>query len=81
MERRLHEAQGKMTRQTTKLVHEGKYLAQVPVDLIEEEGGWSPYLSHEDAVKLDQVRIALRGGDIATAAKFGKVYELLPLSA
>lgn len=70
-----------MTRQTTKLVHEGKFLAQVPVDLIEEEGGWSPYISHEDALKLDQVRLALRDGDIATAAKFGKVYELLPLSA
>jgi hypothetical protein len=70
-----------MTRQTTKLVHEGKYLAQVPVDLIEEEGGWSPYLSHEDALKLDQVRLALREGDVATAAKYGKVYELLPLSA
>jgi hypothetical protein len=70
-----------MTRRTTKLVHEGKYLAQVPVDLIEEEGGWSPYLSHEDAVKLDQVRLALREGNIEAAAKYGKVYELLPLSA
>ena len=70
-----------MTRRTTKLVHEGKYLAQVPVDLIEEEGGWSPYLSHEDAVKLDQVRLALREGNIEAAAKYGRVYELLPLSA
>jgi hypothetical protein len=64
-----------------KLVHEGKYLAQVPVELIDEEGGWSPYLSHEDALKLDQVRLALRNGDVGTAAKFAKVYELLPLTA
>jgi len=70
-----------MTRRTTKLVHEGKYLAQVLVDLIDEEGGWSPYLSHEDALKLDQVRLALRNGDVVTAAKFAKVYELLPLTA
>ncbi len=70
-----------MMRHTMKLVHEGKYLAQVPVELIDEEGGWSPYLSHEDALKLDQVRLALRNGDVGTAAKFAKVYELLPLTA
>jgi hypothetical protein len=36
-------------RKTVELVHEGKYAAEVPVELIEEEGGWSPYLSLEDA--------------------------------
>ena len=70
-----------MTRRTVKLVHEGKYAAEVPVDLIEEEGGWSPYLSHEDATKLDLVRIALRDGDLSTAAKYGRIFELLPISA
>ena len=33
-----------MIRKKTKLVREGKYAAEVPVDLIEEEGDWSPYL-------------------------------------
>lgn len=32
-------------RRTIELVREGKYVAEVPVELIEEEGGWSPYLS------------------------------------
>jgi hypothetical protein len=32
-------------------------------------------------MKLDQIRLALRDGDIATATRYGKVYELLPLSA
>jgi hypothetical protein len=70
-----------MTRQTIKLVREGRYAAEVSVDLIEEEGGWSPYLSLDDAKRLDAVRLALRAGDIAAAAKHGRVFELHPISA
>jgi hypothetical protein len=44
----------------TKLIHEGRHAAEIPVDLIEDESGWSPYLSVEDALKLDAVRDALR---------------------
>jgi len=48
----------------TKLVHEGKYVAEVDVVLYEADEGWAPYLSLEDASKLDKVRDALRKGDI-----------------
>jgi hypothetical protein len=51
----------------------------VEVDLIEDEGGWSPYLSVADAAKLDAVRNALRNGDLATAARHGSVFELKPV--
>jgi len=70
-----------MIRKTVKLIHEGKYAAQVPVDLIEDNTGWSPYLSPEDANKLDTVRLALRRGDIAEASKYGRVFELTPVTA
>jgi hypothetical protein len=70
-----------MTRRTIKLIHEGRYAAEVPVELIEEEGGWSPYLSMDDAKKLETVRLALRAGDIVTASKHGRVFELTPVSA
>jgi hypothetical protein len=70
-----------MTRTKTELVREGKYAAEVTVELIEEEGGWSPYLSLDDAKKLEAVRLALRAADIATASKYGRVFELMPLSA
>jgi len=43
-------------RRHTKLVHEGQYLAEVEVSLIETEEGWSPSLSLDDAWKLDEVR-------------------------
>lgn len=70
-----------MTRNKVELVREGKYAAEVLVEIIEEEGGWSPYLSLEEARKLDSVRLALRRGDIAEAAKYGRVYELMPIAA
>jgi hypothetical protein len=71
MERRKH----------TKLVHEGKYVAEVEVELINAEKGWSPYISLDDAMKLDDVREALREGDLKRAKKLAKVYLLTPVAA
>jgi hypothetical protein len=78
---RFYETQDAMTRSRIELVREGKYAAEVPVELIEEEGGWSPYLSLDDARKLEAVRLALRKGDIAEASKYSRVFELMPISA
>ena len=72
--------QDAMTRMKIELVREGKYAAEVSVDLIEEEGGWSPYLSLDDARKLETVRLALREGNILEASKYGRVFELTPVS-
>ena len=68
------------TKQHTKLVHEGKYLAEVDVELIETDAGWSPYLSLDDAAKLDNVREALNRGDIRSAARLARVYTLTPVA-
>jgi hypothetical protein len=70
-----------MTRKTVELIHEGRYAAEVPVELIEDETGWSPYLSVEDAKKLDAVRLALRNDEIDEAAKHGRVFELKPITS
>ena len=67
-------------KERTKLVHEGNYVAEVDVELLEEPEGWSPYLSLEDAYRLDEVREALRRGDIKTAAKYSRVFSLTPIS-
>ena len=63
-------------RKSKEFIHEGKYAAEVAVDLIEDDTAWSPYLSPSDGRKLDAVRLALRRGDIAEAAKHGRVFEL-----
>lgn len=59
-----------------KLIREGQYVAEVDVELIEDETGWSPYLSPQDAYKLDDVRDALRRGDVRTATSLARVFEL-----
>jgi hypothetical protein len=64
-----------------KLVHEKDYVAEVEVELIYTDEGWSPYLSVEDAYKLDDVREALRRGDVKAASKLAKVFTLTPVSA
>lgn len=65
----------------TKLIHEGQYAAEVEVALIETDGGWSPYLSLEDAQKLDAVWKALRRRDLKQASQLGHVFELTPVHA
>ena len=63
-------------RKKVKCVHEGQYVAEVEVELVEDDTGWSPYISVDDAFKLDDVREALRNGDLKSAAKYGRIYEL-----
>jgi hypothetical protein len=67
-------------RKHTKLVHEGKYVAEVDIELIDTSEGWSPYLALEDAYKLDDVREALRTGDLDTACRLARLYTLSPVA-
>lgn len=68
------------TETSIRLVQQGDFVAKVPVTLIHDETGWSPYLSHEDMLRLDDVREALKRGDIAEAKRFGDVFVLKPVA-
>lgn len=81
MERELYREATMITRKRIKYVHEGKYVAEVNVELLEDDTGWSPYLTVEDACRLDDVRNALRLGDVSRAAKFARVYRLEPVAS
>jgi hypothetical protein len=67
-------------RDRVKYVHEGKYVAEVNVKLIEDDSEWSPYLSVEDACKLDDVREALKRRDILAASRLARVFMLQPVA-
>ncbi len=69
------------TRRHTKLLHEGDYAAEIEVALTDADGGWGPYLSLEDALKLDSVREALRSGDLEKAQSLGRIFRLVPVGA
>ena len=80
MGRRLQEQESMNTRRYTKLVHEGNYVAEVDVQLVDSATGWSPYLSLDDAYKLDDVREALRRGDMKAASSLARVFTLTPVA-
>jgi hypothetical protein len=70
-----------VTRKTIEFIHEGKYAAEVAIELLYSDESWSPTMSADDAHKLDAVRLALRAGNLAEAAKYGRVFELTPVAA
>ena len=73
---------GKGNEQTSlyKMIHEGKYVAEVEVEMISTDEGWSLYFSLYDAYKLDDIRKSLKWGDIKSATKLARIYTLIPVS-
>jgi hypothetical protein len=70
------------SRLTKRLVRAGDLVAEVDVHVLEGESGWPPYLSLDDAYKLDDVRDALRAGDLKRASELANhIYRLMPLEA
>ena len=69
------------TRKSKEMIHEGKYAAEVVIELLYSDESWSPTMSANDARKLESVRLALRRGDVAEAVKYGRVFELKPIAA
>jgi len=70
-----------LARRQKKFIREGAYAAEVDVEIGESEEGWSPYLTLEDAERLDQVRLALRRGDVKGASQLARVFYLTPVAS
>ena len=68
-------------RRLSKFIHEGEYVAEIETELIYTEDEWSPYLSLDDAQKLDDVRAALRRRDLETATQLAQVFKLILVTA
>lgn len=67
-------------RKQIKYIHEGHYVAEVDVELIDAEEGWSPYLTLDEALKLDDVREALSRGDLKAASQSARIYSMTPVA-
>lgn len=71
-----------MTRKShTKMIIEGDLAAEVDVELLIDDSGWAPYLSLDDAMRLDVVRDLLRRKDIEAATRLSRVFRLVPVAA
>ena len=73
------EAPVEVTRTASKFSREGDLAAEVLLDWIESEDDWQTHLSVKDAQTLDDVREALRRGDLDYAAKRAQVFRLTPI--
>ncbi len=69
------------TKKRIKYIHEGEYVAEVDVDLLVDDSEWSPYLSLDDAYRLDDVREALKRGDIGEASKKARIFRMQPVAS
>ena len=63
------------------MIHEGRYAAEISYSEVEDGSPFGSHVSKEDAFKFDRVRLALRRGDVAEAAKDAKIFELHPVAA
>ena len=67
-------------RKITKLICEGQYIVEVEIELLNDDQGWSPYISLQDAQRLDEIMEALQEGDLKQVNKLAKVYSLTPVT-
>lgn len=70
-----------MSGKHTMLIEEGTYAARIEFREFDDGSGFGPLIEKEDAFKMDRVRLALRRGDLAAAAREAIVYELHPVAA
>ena len=64
----------------TKRLRHGNLMAEITVKLAPDDGAWGPYLSLEDAEKIERMDEALKAGDIVAAAKDAKIYEVMAMA-
>jgi hypothetical protein len=69
-----------MIERTKKLIREGDHLAEVEIELIYDDIGWSPTMSMEDAFKLERVQEALKAGELKAASREARLFQLRPVS-
>jgi Asp-tRNA(Asn)/Glu-tRNA(Gln) amidotransferase C subunit len=69
----------KMSRTLKKMIHVGRYVAEVDIEIEESTDDWAPYISLQDALRMDEVREALQRGDIISASKEASVFEISPV--
>lgn len=68
------------TKTQTKIIRQGEYIAEIEITLTYTDKDWSPYLSLEEAEKLDNLRLALQKNDLKTATQLARIYHLTPVT-
>ena len=64
---------------TNKLIRDGSLVAEIQVELSDENDPWGPTMSLDDAERVDKVRSAMRRHDYDTVRSLGRLYRLVPV--
>lgn len=68
------------TKTQTKIIRQGEYIAEIEITLTYTEEERSPYLSLQEAEKLDNLSLALQNNDLKTASQLARIYHLTPVT-
>jgi hypothetical protein len=71
MAERIHEGAHEQ-QPRTKLIHEGRYAAEIGIELLVTDDEWSPIYREKTYTNIDDVA-TLKKGDTATAARNGRI--------
>lgn len=67
------------TKKKTKFIHSDRYVAEVDVELEIGDQEWAPYLSVEEARKLDLVKKCLVNKNFKPLSGIARIFEKKPV--
>jgi hypothetical protein len=69
---------GTITR--TKRIYVGDVMAELDVVMSDEPDAWGPHVDPSELDRIDEVRRALKSGNLEAASKSARLYSVKPLA-
>ena len=64
----------------TKRIYVGDVMTEIDVVMSDEPSAWGPHIDPSELDRIDQVRRALKSGNLKAASKQAKLYSIKPLA-
>ena len=63
-----------------KRIYVGDVMAEIDVVMTEEPSAWGPHIDPSELDRIDELRRALKSGDLKAASKEARLYSVKPLA-
>lgn len=64
----------------TKRIYVGDVMAEIDVAMSDEPEAWGPHIDPSELDRIDQLRRALKSGDLKAASEPARLYSVKPLA-
>jgi hypothetical protein len=64
----------------TKRIYVGDVMAEIDVVMSDEPDAWGPHIDPSELDRIDQLRRALKAGDLKAASEEARLYSIKPLA-